>query len=587
MHVHTGSRGLDSARLAEGHDVVLAVDSADGLALSPGVFAHDHLAIGDRLRVDTLALDALATWRAAHDAALTLDGVCLPDIWSFKLYERVNQCLVAALGLRAAIEAHRPRALRAMDADPLTALAVRAAGAAAGVRVEPGAGRAPAATDDPPVAPAFRRARRAAVGAATGRGLPSRLRPGATLFLSYWPLMPLLDRLLRDPDWRPAIALEMRPARPGRSLRAARQGGWLGVPSRRAVARAGHRAELALRSVAEPQAIDVDGVPAGALIHHAALTLARPWAGRHLATFAHARRALRDGRVAGVVGTYDLDPYARLILRAARDAGVPTFCVAHGAYLLPQPVSDLEVADEVAVWSAAVAPPMTHRQRHAHVVGYPLSHERAPARRFPAGRAPRIALLSQTTAPSTATVDGRVVMLHYVEALGAIARSLPGAIVVLRPHPSQGRPPLRALLARFPAVRIELDAAGDIHRLLGSADLCVGGASAATFQAALAGAAVVVLNVTDLEWRPPLGGLTAVPVARSETELSAHLERWRTEGTLPGREELLAALGVDGGGDPTQRLVEALEGRPPDPASVPGTARRRRVEAAALRGEAR
>ena len=586
MHVHTSSRGLGPSRLVAGRDVVLAVDPADGLALPPGVLAHDHLAIGDRLQVDTLALEALATWRAGHDAALTLDGVCLPDVWSFKLYERVNQCLVASLGLRAAIEAHRPRALRVMDADPLTTLAVRAAGVATGLCVERGSGRAPATTADGPAAPPLRRARRATVAAATGRGVPSRLRPGATLFLSYWPLMPLLDRLLRDPDWRPAVALEMRPARPGRSLRAAWQGGWLGVPSRRAVARAGHRAESALCSVGEPQAIDVNGVPAGALVHHAALALAGQWAGRHLATFAHARRALRDGRIAGVVGTYDLDPYARLVLRAARDAGVPTFCVAHGAYLLPQPVSDLEVADEVAVWSAPVAPPMTNRLRPAHVIGYPLSHERAPARTFPAGRAPRIALLSQTTAPSTATVDGRVVMRHYVEALDAIARSLPGATAVLRPHPSQGRPPLRALRARFPGVRIELDAAGDIHRLLGSVDLCVGAASAATFQAALAGAAVAVLNVTDLEWRPPLGGRTSVPVARSGAELSVHLEWWRVEGALPGREELLAALGVDGG-DPTQRLVEALEGRPRDPTSIPETARRRRVSAAALRGEAR
>ena len=558
MDVHTTSRRLDPARLAEGRDLVLALHPADGLALPAGVLAHDHLSIGERHRIDALALDALASWRALHDEALTLDGACLPDIWTFKLYERVNACLVAALGLRAAIEAQRPDVLRAADADPLTALVVRAAGAATGVRVEAGGGRAPPAFVERPVVPALRRAARAAVRAATARGVPSRLRPGATLFLSYWPIMPLLDRLLADPAWRPAIALEMRPARPQRSLAAARQGGWLGIPSRHEVARAERRAHAALREVARAPAIDVDGVPVGAAIHHAALSLARPWAGRHLATFAFTRCSLRDGRPAAVVGTYELEPYARLILRAARDAEVPTFNVAHGAYLLPQPVSDLELADEAALWSEAIAPPMTHRGRPAHVVGYPLAHERAPARSFRAARATRIAVLAQTTAPSTATVDGRVVMRHYVEALTAIARSLPGATAILRPHPSQGAPPMRALRARFRAVDLELDATGAIRRLLAGVDLCVGSASAATFEAALAGAAVVVLNVTELEWRWPLGGDTAVPVARTAAELSAHLDRWRADGTLPGRDDLLAGLGVNGG-DPTKRCVELLE----------------------------
>ena len=49
-----------------------------------------------------------------------------------------------------------------------------------------------------------------------------------------------------------------------------------------------------------------------------------------------------------------------------------------------------------------------------------------------------------------------------------------------------------------------------------------------------------------------------MPIARNREELEQWLERWGRGEPIPGREELLAALGADGG-DPTERLLGLLE----------------------------
>ena len=150
-------------------------------------------------------------------------------------------------------------------------------------------------------------------------------------------------------------------------------------------------------------------------------------------------------------------------------------------------------------------------------------------------------------------------MEQYVTAIRALQRCVPKATVILRPHPSQGLSPISVLRARFPQVDMEVDVQSDIMEVLEASDLCVGATSAATFQAAIAGTPVIVLNLADFEWSWPLGEGTTVPVARNEDELAAWIDRWRAGEALPGREDLLAGLGVDGG-DPTERLLEVLDG---------------------------
>ena len=99
--------------------------------------------------------------------------------------------------------------------------------------------------------------------------------------------------------------------------------------------------------------------------------------------------------------------------------------------------------------------------------------------------------------------------------------------------------------------------------LLESCDVCVGTTSTATLQAALVGTPVIALNLTGFDWPWPLGGETAVPVARDEEDLAAALERWASGERLPGRDDLLGALGAGHGDEGVERLLSAVIAPPP------------------------
>ena len=116
---------------------------------------------------------------------------------------------------------------------------------------------------------------------------------------------------------------------------------------------------------------------------------------------------------------------------------------------------------------------------------------------------------------------------HYQQALSGLARAAPGAEVVLRPHPSQDLRPVRHVMDQAPDLKVSIDPRTPIDALMAATDLCVGSLSTATLQAATCGAAVVVLNVTDFDWRFPLGGDTPVPVARNASELATLVGTWR------------------------------------------------------------
>jgi hypothetical protein len=154
-------------------------------------------------------------------------------------------------------------------------------------------------------------------------------------------------------------------------------------------------------------------------------------------------------------------------------------------------------------------------------------------------------------------MDTRIVMKQYVTALDAIARRLPRARVVLRPHPSHDLSPVQAVTARFAGLDLTVDVTTDIMDLLSDVDLVVGSASTTTFQAALAGTPVIVLATAAFDWDWPLGGDTSVPVAHSADDLVTRLDRWVRDGSVPGAEDLLAAIGADGG-DGTGRLLRVL-----------------------------
>src|SRR4029079_11266882 len=125
------------------------------------------------------------------------------------------------------------------------------------------------------------------------------------------------------------------------------------------------------------------------------------------------RRAFRGGRPAWVIGCYDIAPEARLMVLLAQEAGVRTVMLGHGAFLLPQPFGDLDLCDEVALWTRAVAPAMENWDRPIHEVGYPLPHDPPPPTRRRPERRPTIAVLGQLTVTTTSTLDDRITMRTY------------------------------------------------------------------------------------------------------------------------------------------------------------------------------
>jgi len=104
---------------------------------------------------------------------------------------------------------------------------------------------------------------------------------------------------------------------------------------------------------------------------------------------------------------------------------------------------------------------------------------------------------------------------------------------------------------------VRVDRTTPIEALLAGHDLCIGGASTATLQAALAGTPVVVLNVSGCAWPWPIGEDTAVPVAHGVEELATWLMRAARGERLPGHEDLVEALGARDGGA-VSRLAEIV-----------------------------
>ncbi|MDP2712946.1 MAG: hypothetical protein Q8O56_17180, partial [Solirubrobacteraceae bacterium] len=307
---------------------------------------------------------------------------------------------------------------------------------------------------------------------------------------------------------------------------------------------------------------EVRGLALGAAARAELLAIATRRAAPDLATAAMLRKVFRRRPPASLIAPWDGEPHGRLTVSLAREAGVRTLVLAHGAFLLPQTLADMEVCDEPLLWSEAVAPPIADRDRPIHVVGYPMPHMRPPPTR-PAPRGPRrrVLVLGQPTLSGTLLDDPRITMRQYDVAVRAVLDRCPSATLVLRPHPAEGPDAAAAIVARFRALDFEIDRATPIADALAACDLCIGTITTATLQAALVGTPVVALNLTRFEWRWPLGGDTTVPVARDQRQLADWLARWEAGGPLPGRDDLLGALGASvEGADPTASILAVVAG---------------------------
>jgi hypothetical protein len=579
VRVWTSSAGLDPRALAAGQDVVLDLDPRHGAELENGVYVLDALDPADRFAVDRLALASMNEWRSRMDGPLTLDGICWAWVWELELYEIINPLAAAAVALRSTLAGTRADAVELMDTDPGTQQLARAVAEHLGLSTRSSPEAAEAASLRPrrrsaPKMPLVRRVRRRAASLVTCLGVPTLMRRGSVLFRSYWQLMDVLDRMLEDPRARPAISIQKRPAGVRRQLRTALRGGWLGAPTPLDRGRGRRLVPKALAALDADPGFQVEGMELGPVLAPRLRALVERRLAGDAAHAAVLRRGLRPGRPARIIGPCDTEPPERLVVAVGREAGIPTLLVSHGAYMLHHELPDLEYSDEVVLWSREVAPRMTWDNRCINVVGYPLAHAPRPPRRLSSIGRLRVAVLGQLWVETTSTIDKRVTARSYNTAVEAVLARFPDATVVLRPHPAAAESRLRGLpnmaehqrdihdllLRRFAGADLRIDGQTPIGELLADVDLLIGGSSTATLQAALVGTPTIVLNMTGVTWPWPLGGDTSVPVARSREELEAALERFQTEGIVPGAADLLAALGANGT-DTVGEIAEIALGR--------------------------
>lgn len=555
MRIHASSAGLDAATLRPGHDLVLDPAPWHGDSLPDRTAIDDFLGVDARREVERSALAATRAWRGELDSRLTVEGLCLPFIWELELYMLARSLVLEAAGIRAALEALAPATVSAAAENaPL----VSAVAAACGIEVTTaghGLRRPPRGFAGP---------RRLVTAGLRRGGVPSRLRPGSVLVISYWPLEPALDLMLAGQGPRPALMADKPPSRLSRMARTAASGGWVGTPGPLDHRRARRLASAAIDSLPGPPGIESFGVQIGPLIHDAAAGLARRRAAGDLARARMLRRLFARRPPSAILTAWDTVPLARLVIAIAREAGIRSYALQHGLYLpptllhSPDAIGDSQYADELLVWSGRNRHPARARAESAQVVGYPVPHpEPPPTKRLENPHSPRIAVLAQV-ATRNPPMDRRIEMRHWQTAIAATRSLSAGAEIVLRPHPSAGFEAARAAASLDPSGSVTIDARTEIEQLLANSDLCVGAVSAATLQAALVGTPVVALNLSGFEWEWPLGGATSVPVARSGEELRVWLERWLRGEALPGREEMLAALGAGGRDDPRERILEAL-----------------------------
>ncbi len=555
LRILARSTGIDVATLRPGADLLVHAGRADAPRLAEGVLLDDLLSHEERLRLDAEADETLRTWRARHDAQLTVDGVCLPHVHEIELLADVMLPeLRIARGLPRALGASPPAAALLEGFDPLRAACLAELLGERGVACEIGrGGPAPRYPLTFP-RPQAQGIRRVAAGARRAAGAPARVR-GDVLVIPHWHLLPLWQRLAAD-GLEPVMDPSNLPPLGRRGLlRRARAGGWIGHPGARARARSRRAVESGLRRArAEPGADALER-----LLDERALDLLAAVAPGDVATADALRRAFRDG-LRTAVTLSDAAPVSRLIRLAAHEHGRPLVQVQHGhlsvipgGFGSPRTWQDGMAAGRVAVWSRRDAEHLATAPGRVVHTGNPAAAAMVPS----AGtvRGGTVLLLAQPVGILTCAVDVRATVRHLDSALAGIAALDPGAAVSFRPHPYD-RPVAAAVLAATDhrGLDVRVDAERPIDAALADARLCVGSSSTATLQAIAAGVPTVFLRASGVDAQPPLDGSGQLPVAATGEELAARLG----ELSEPrGRDEALAALGVEPGA--LERVAAVVE----------------------------
>jgi hypothetical protein len=554
------SRGLDPRTLQPGRDLVLDVAREHGDELPFGVLLDDHLPAAARDQIDREAIERLAAWREWRDCELTADGVCLPQIWELELLAEVflPETRIAS-GLRSAFAGGGGHRLESEGLDGERLACLRTVLEPLGIELAALGEPAPSPHYPGVLASPWRipLARRAAKAAVDATGVPQCVR-GDVYVLPYWHLRPVFERLSTGGDGLSAVLSPLAPpfADVRRLLRCARRAGWVGHPGTVARRRSRRQLEVLLTGLRADRA-ELD--PLSRLLDLRAIAMLEQRAGDTIAIVRRLRAAFASPRLKIAVLGFDTPPDARAVVQAARDAGVPTLVVQHGLHAEPNS-PDKMLADAVAVWSERDGRDVAARtSSFVQVTGNPgvPSPAEPTLRSKKLGGTGRTLVLVDYASRLSTRVDQRVGLRHVNSALRALATTRPGTVAIVRPHPAEHEPEIFARhAARYPELAVRVDTQSPIVELIEAADLCIGAISTATLQAGAASVPVVFLNVSGRRGPWPLDGSTDVPIASSSEELTELIPQVLSSGLVPGRTELVEALGVRA--DATDRVISLI-----------------------------
>jgi hypothetical protein len=544
--VHATAALYDGRTLAPGRDVVLDLAAEQGHILPDGLLVDDHLDLAQRQAVDETAHRAIAEWRSHVDDALTIGELCLSDIWHSELYAEVFLpfCrIVAAVAAAAAAYGTRQLVCDGLDENLIAALR----DAVAPVAVDAAAigpprrypSQEPAPTGAAARQPRWQRAARSALNAV---GLPSLAR-GEVLVVSYLSTVSLLQSLAATNGPVPIVDAAVMP-NPSLALRAARRGGWLGIPGHQARRRARADADRCLVAAERLRWPEIARPGLARSLHTEALSCLRGRAMETTAIVPRLRSLLQRGMARAVVLPFDHEPYPRTIVRMAQAANVPTLYIQHG-YEPYRVFHTGTLCDFAAVWSDAdrAAFP-AERRKNVRVVGNLRRSAPPVASGPPAGGGPIAIVLAEHHSRQTAILDRRITATHLAIAVEGLRASATRWKIVVRPHPSDDPARFERILATLSAGDVTVDAHSDPGELLSRADLCIGALSTMTLEAAAIGTRVVMVNPCGIDWSPPLQLDGAVPMARDAAGLAGLIDEVMLADDRPGVAELLQGLGA-------------------------------------------
>ncbi|HEY5314246.1 MAG TPA: hypothetical protein VIK18_17065 [Pirellulales bacterium] len=249
----------------------------------------------------------------------------------------------------------------------------------------------------------------------------------------------------------------------------------------------------------------------------------------------------------------DGTPLNRAVVAAARQRGVPTTVVQHGAPFIRFGFAPL-VADRFCAWGETSADQLQSWNVPRQRICITGAAVQLPTRAVPAARSrpPRFVLLA-TLAPADSRPDA--VTYHLTSATyaamirGALASvaEWPRAKLLIKLHPRDPRSKvIRTIAAEFDRLAIKIIARGSLAGVLRSADCVLSCASSAGIEAAAGGWPVIQLMPQGSRelLEPAAWGLVGTARSRAELdELIAHVFAGRWQTSLSQVQSIIAATG--------------------------------------------